>query len=232
MEELNNPVWSSLLGPHRDFAMGDGHARRYSSDVAPFVAIDWKSPGAWSDLCQLLTDSSEEVVLVGGPMDFDFSGFRCTKQSLADQMVFDGSPPQVEKAEIVQLDAIHNDLMLGLTKKVYPGYFRQKTQKMGRYYGIFAENQLVAMAGERLRPSENFQELSGICTDSDFRGKGYAAKLTGWATNMAFAANRQPFLHVDSDNKKAIGIYHRLGFRKRISLVIRRLQKNITGGSV
>jgi len=36
---LDNPVWHALIGPHAEYAIGQGLARHYPRDMAPFVAI-------------------------------------------------------------------------------------------------------------------------------------------------------------------------------------------------
>lgn len=87
------------------------------------------------------------------------------------------------------------------------------------------DEKLVAMAGERMRPSLDYQEISGICTHPQFRGRGYAEKLTAYITFHALKENKIPMLHVNSENTPAIRIYEKIGFRKRKTLFLRRLKK-------
>ena len=68
---------------------------------------------------------------------------------------------------------------------------RERTLALGRYFGIYVDGRLAAMAGERLA-TECFQELSAICTHPDFLGRGYARRLTAWLANDVLAAGRTP----------------------------------------
>jgi predicted GNAT family acetyltransferase len=48
---------------------------------------------------------------------------------------------------------------------------------MGSFIGIRIDGRLVAMAGERMR-FPGYTELSGVCTHPDFRGRGFAGRLS------------------------------------------------------
>ena len=49
MEPLDNPAWHALTSHQARFAEGDGAARRYQHDVAPFAALpDDPDAAAWS----------------------------------------------------------------------------------------------------------------------------------------------------------------------------------------
>src|SRR5438132_12746367 len=51
VEPLDNPVWHALTGNHSRFADGDGRARRYKHDVAPFAALPAHTDAqAWGSL--------------------------------------------------------------------------------------------------------------------------------------------------------------------------------------
>src|SRR5262249_47482209 len=49
---LDNPVWQPLIGPHQRFALGAGQglARHYDREVAPFSAIAEPTSAAYADL--------------------------------------------------------------------------------------------------------------------------------------------------------------------------------------
>jgi predicted GNAT family acetyltransferase len=72
--------------------------------------------------------------------------------------------------------------MLALTAATEPGPFLPETIRMGKYYGIRAEDgRLAAMAGQRMQ-TDAFIEVSAVCTDPAFRGRGYARALVAQVT--------------------------------------------------
>ena len=50
---LDNPIWSSLVTRHRRFAMGEGLARRFDPEIAPFAGIAAADDVALRDLAEL-----------------------------------------------------------------------------------------------------------------------------------------------------------------------------------
>lgn len=101
--------------------------------------------------------------------------------------------------------------MLSLTALTKPGPFFKRTIEMGRYFGLFDGDKLVSMAGERLQ-MPGYTEVSAICTDPDYHGKGYASLLTSVVCEKIIAEGNTPFLHVRYDNTRAIDVYKKLGF--------------------
>lgn len=105
--------------------------------------------------------------------------------------------------------------MLALTAATKPGPFLPRTIRMGRYFGIRAEDgRLAAMAGERLLP-DGFTEISAVCTDPGFRGRGYGRRLVSSLAGMIMGELRIPFLHVLPENDGAKSVYKKVGFRVR-----------------
>src|SRR6058998_2434909 len=63
VEPLDNPAWHALVGPHARFAEGDGGARRYRHDVAPFAALpDDPDAAAWDALANLAGPAGTTVL--------------------------------------------------------------------------------------------------------------------------------------------------------------------------
>jgi predicted GNAT family acetyltransferase len=67
------------------------------------------------------------------------------------------------------------------------------------------------MAGERLKVN-GYTEISAICTHPDYLGKGYASYLLSHACEHTIREGNIPFLHVRTDNTRAIEVYKKLGF--------------------
>ena len=103
-----------------------------------------------------------------------------------------------------------NDMM-ELAQKTNPGPFGHRTHEMRTYIGIRDKGHLVAMAGERMKVG-NFVEISAVCVDKKYRGKGIAGKLINILTQNNIQQEKKPFLHVRSDAQKTIALYESLGF--------------------
>jgi predicted GNAT family acetyltransferase len=70
------------------------------------------------------------------------------------------------------------------------------------------------MAGERLQ-LDKFAEISAVCTDPAYRGKGLAKALVSEVAARIMRRGKTPFLHVLPTNESAIKSYLALGFKKR-----------------
>jgi predicted GNAT family acetyltransferase len=116
--------------------------------------------------------------------------------------------------EVSSLGATDVPDMLALVELTQPGPLRQRTVELGHFIGIREHGRLIAMAGERMWV-DNCREVSGICTHPDAQGRGYARMLTGRVVNRMLDAGQTPFLHVMSENTRAIELYRTLGFVRR-----------------
>jgi ribosomal protein S18 acetylase RimI-like enzyme len=212
---LDNPVLSSLTGPHARFAERCGNVLRYPVDVCPFLALpdepdeaDWTDaarlagPGGWLPLAtaRFQPPAGWKVMMIG-------EGFQMT----GDHLDVSADP---EAAPLGRADVPE---MLELTARTKPGPFLPRTIEMGTYLGIRRDGKLVAMAGERLHPA-GWTEISAVCTDEAWRGQGLAARLILALGAQVRARGEIPFLHALTTNP-AIGLYERLGFRNRRELL-------------
>jgi len=113
--------------------------------------------------------------------------------------------------DVKPLSEIHVEQMVQLAKLTRPGPFGIRTIDFGSYFGIFDNEKLVAMTGQRLHV-EHYTEISAVCTHPDYTGKGYAYTLLQHQLQLILQQDQQPFLHVREDNQRAIALYQRLGF--------------------
>ena len=204
---LENPVWAALSGPQACFAEAAGDAARYTSEVAPFCAVaDLADPAAWGDLATL-TDHA----LLTGPSIHPPESWRRDRATPGVQMVGHGMTG-VRDAGTVVLTETDVPEILDLVERAQPGPFRKRTVELGRHLGIRHEGRLVAMAGERFR-LPGWTEVSAVCTDPQFRGRGLGARLTMAVAAGILERGDLPFLHVTADNEGAIRLYERLGFQ-------------------
>ena len=216
---LDNPAFGALTGPQAAFALRHGNALRFPPDVSPFGALaDETSEADWAD-ARRLTDVGQVLLLVRLRPDVVPDGWRVVGGRPGVQLVasdVDAAPDQ----EAVPLGPADVPEMLALTELTQPGPFEPRTVELGGYLGLRREGQLVAMAGERLRPP-GYAEISAVCTHPDWRGHGFAARLTRAVAAGIAARGDTPFLHAAADNVNAIRLYKTLGFahRREVSFV-------------
>ncbi|WP_229704914.1 GNAT family N-acetyltransferase [Williamsia phyllosphaerae] len=197
----------------------------YESDVSTFTCVE-DAPSSddprWDDLATLLGP--------GGLADM----FSSPAQPPAEwepvftlpglQFVHEGDAPTAAAApagtELVTLSAVDVPDMLGLVATTRPGPFFARTHEMGTYLGLRRGGELVAMAGERLRPP-GWTEISAVCTAPAARGQGLAAYLINDLVGRIAARGERSFLHAVEGNRSALELYRRLGFETRASVVFR-----------
>ncbi len=199
-------MWAALTGPQACFAEASGDAARFATDISPFCAVaDPDDPAGWADLAKL-TDQA----LLTGPSITPPPGWTMVRTMTGMQMAGHGMTG-VEDPEAVLLTGSDVPEILDLVERSQPGPFAERTHELGRYLGIRHEGRLIAMAGERLR-APGWTEVSAVCTDPDFRGRGLGARLTLAVAAGILSRGDLPFLHVQETNTAAIRLYERLGF--------------------
>jgi GNAT superfamily N-acetyltransferase len=232
MHPLDNPVWDAIRGAHAALAevvIVDGRsAGRYHRDVCPFGAVeDPADPACWTALASLL-DGHATCVLVdpaGVP-----AGWEVVAAIPGVQM--DGVRLEpAEDDEAVTLTGADVPEMLALVERTQPGPYLRRTIEMGRYLGLRRDGELIAMAGERVRPS-GWTEISAVCTDVRYRAQGLGTRLVRAVAAGVRARGESPFLHAAADNVNAIRLYEALGFtlRRSCSFTIVRPPASATPG--
>ena len=212
--ELDNPFWASLAGRHAHLARGGALARRYPSDISPLSGL---SAAAAANVAALesLVEVGDDMALTGPFVPALPRNWETLFQSRLTQMIrTDRSPLPEDDVDAKILGAADVADMLALTELTKPGPFRQRTIELGTYFGVRDGKRLVAMAGERMWIGD-CRELSAVCTHPDATGRGYARALMARVVNRMLRAGQTPFLHVESNNRRAIDLYLALGFAKR-----------------
>jgi ribosomal protein S18 acetylase RimI-like enzyme len=212
MDPLGNPVWHALAGPQQTVAEGNERALRFAPDIAPFAAFpDDREPDDWEALRAVVGPGGVGVIArpsVDAPSElprvFDLPGV---------QMVASGVP-DVPRVQCRVLAADDVPAMTDLVARTQPGPWRARTYTLGAYLGVEDGERLVAMAGERMRPP-GYTEISAVCTDPEYRGRGYAAALTVEVMEIIRARGEIPMLHAAAGNRNAIRLYEALGFEVR-----------------
>lgn len=214
--KLDNPVWNSLSETHAEFAIDYGNTKFYNPDYCPFGGfLDTENISHAIDQYSAL---SKNFFIVGEKPEIS-DAVKFTRELICLQMIIEKKIELSIDTEIVKLTEFHNEALCELVNLVQPGYFKNKTPLLGNYFGIFKENQLVAVTGERMKMND-FTEVSAIVTHPDHTGKGYAKQLITHMVNAIFDENKIPFLHVVESNIGAIKLYEKLGFvtKRKMSL--------------
>lgn len=207
---LDRPVWHSLVGAHAHLARRHGSAAAYDPEVSPFAGAESDGDEAWADLRVVLAGGSG--LLPGSPFPVP-DDMRVVVRIPVLQMVAERWRPEPDPEAIV-LGPADAAEMLDLARRTKPGPFELRTPELGSYLGYRVDGRLVAMAGERFHPP-GYTEVSAVCTDPDFRGRGFAERAMRTVAAGIVARGEVPFLHVATDNP-AVALYERLGFVTRL----------------
>lgn len=228
MHVLDRPVWASLSTHHATLSTGGALAKRFTPDVNQFASARDDSEAALAALAALI-QPGEKVFVLQAPEILIPQGLHVAKVAKGVQMVASHAMRnQPGRDEILTLTDADAPEMLALATLTNPGPFLARTHVMGTFIGIRIGGRLAAMAGERMRmPGQT--EVSGVCTDPDFRGRGLAKRLSAAVAEAIQARGDQPFLHAWKANLPAISLYEQLGFRLRTEVNVAVLERNAPG---
>ncbi len=211
---LDNPVWQALHTRDSRFNIGIDLIKYFPEAVSPFIGMqDWSEKGQTTLLQHgdgkrkwWVMKKGEEKLIKGFKINFTIPLYQMVCTSFKDHTNHELTYRTLSVDDI--------PVMLDLTSRTKPGPFMDRTIEFGNYIGIFDGDNLVSMSGERLHV-EGFTEISAVCTDPAYLGRGLAAHLMSVAANTIISEGNTPFLHVRFDNTAAIKLYEKLGFEKR-----------------
>jgi ribosomal protein S18 acetylase RimI-like enzyme len=218
VDVLANPAWHALGGERVAEAETVGRARRYQPDVSPFAGLpDEPDTDDWDALRALVGPNSVALLIrehveipTGWEETFRLAGVQMVAAERVDGHGMNLDPAKLRAADVPE--------MLELVERTQPGPFLPATIRLGTYLGVRVDGALVAMAGERMRPP-GYTEVSAVCTDAGFRGRGLAAGLVRAVMRLIDARGERPMLHAAADNTSAVRLYESLGFRRTRDMV-------------
>jgi ribosomal protein S18 acetylase RimI-like enzyme len=221
---LANIVWHTLAGPHSRYAIGTPEARRYAPGFSPIVGFANAEHPNFDGLAPYCERG--EHFYCDGWEGRAPAGWRIDAESTMFKMVWEFPANAADEApEAIQLAPAHASQALELAAVTRPGPFGPRTIELGEYFGIFEGQRLVAMAGERMH-ADRLREISGVCTDPDFRGRGLARRLVAKLVHRQRLRNETPFLHVMCENSRAHGLYESMGFQDHQESVVRVISRS------
>ena len=212
-DKLDNPVWYALNETHEQFAIGNSKLKRYKETIAPFAA--------YGGVTSVTRDEMDEVIKPG---EFCFfinklpglsQDYIIEKKITCPQMVYQKRREiNIPDIAVRQLNEPDDEQILALINEIYPGYYKRGTRLLGDYFGIFDNERLAAISGERIC-MKGFTEISAVVTHPDYAGKKYAQRLVMHLVNKNLKEGITPFLHTEDTNERAIRLYEHLGFVTR-----------------
>ena len=210
--KLDNPAWYALTEIQKHFAIGGNELKCYRKNIVDFAAYHSSEKNILNGLDELY-EPNEFFFIIG---ELPALPFNYIIESILPclQMICFSSISITPEATIKKMDDEDEEEMTALINLVQPGYYKPDTRLMGDYYGIRINNQLVSLAGERIRMN-GFTEISAVVTHPDFTGRKYAQQLMAHTVNKNIADGTIPFLHTAETNKRAINLYEYLGFETR-----------------
>src|SRR5713101_10190953 len=222
---LDHPIWSALTTRQQALAEGGSLARRYPSAIAPFAAMADMSPQSFAALRDLLSQSEAAVLFTPDPVTPP-AEFKTLLAETGEQMIGMPADSSIRGVEAVTLGVDDAPAMVELTELTKPGPFTLRTHELGTFLGIRIDGQLVAMVGERMKPTD-YTEITAVCVHPSHRGRGYAQLLLAAISRQIVARGEIPFLHVFSENKSAVALYRRQGMEIRRRLYVTVLQRQM-----
>jgi predicted GNAT family acetyltransferase len=221
MHTLDNVIWQALTTRHARFAECFGQARRFVCEVSPLTAFEGESAEGYAALAGLVGAGGTAALFLDDVYETR-PGWELVAGAPMRQMVCENGggqqigsdSPESDSPKIVRLGVQDSPEMVELATLTKPGPFGPRTHELGTYMGVRWEGKLVAMAGERLKVP-GYTEVSAVCTHPDHTGKGHARLLMTEIIRGIRDRGEIPFLHVRSDNVRALSVYERLGFRTR-----------------
>ena len=210
-DKLKNPVWYSLNETHKNYAIHFDGVQFYNPEINIFGAFfdankTTKASNKYSELTKKFFFVSEDQT----PL-FDDHKIILEKKINGCQMILDKLVNVDITEEIVLLTQENIDEVYDLIWLVMPGFYQKKGFEMGNFYGIFKENKLIAISGQRMQ-TDSFIEISSVVTHPNYTRKGFAKQLIYHTTKEILKQKKLPILHTNKGNP-AIGLYEKLGFK-------------------
>lgn len=210
--KLDNPVWNSLNETHKKLSIDYNGVKFYVPEYCPFGGF-LKTNNLEKGIYEYSNLIDSFYVVGEEPTYSDL--LTLNKKLVCNQMILEKLINIEANEQIIELKSKDQKTdLFNLVNLVQPGYFNDKTSDLGKYFGIYKNDELIAVTGERMKMN-TFTEISAVVTHPEHTGKGYAKQLITHTANQIFNENKIPYLHVAESNIGAIRLYEKLGFTTR-----------------
>jgi ribosomal protein S18 acetylase RimI-like enzyme len=217
MHPLDNPIFNALGSCQANFAETYGVVRRFPPEVTPLGGFPEPNAEGFAAVRGLLAAGGGLGLFLPERMDAP-KGLEIVLDGDLLQMILEDDArlePDRQSYDFIELGQADVPEMVELATLTKPGPFDTRTREMGTYLGIREDGKLVAMAGERLK-LPGYTEISAVCTHPEHLGHGYAGFLMTILAERIRERGETPILHVRAENARAVQLYERLGFRRRL----------------
>lgn len=232
MTALDNAMWNCLSQDHARYAVGTGTTRRYAPGFSPILGFKNPQDPDFEALAHLADPGEqfycEQWTGVAPP------GWRVIGDGRMLRMWDTGRVAIVDDGRDVPAvgqirslnpkDSADAQSALDLALLTRPGPFGPRTLELGDYVGIFHDDTLIAMAGERMQIG-NWREISGVCCRPGYTGHGFATLLMQRLLRQQRVRGERTFLQVMSANDRARALYERLGFEVYREVAVRVIER-------
>ena len=119
--------------------------------------------------------------------------------------------------EVRVLSEADRERIAALYRAAYPGaFFDERTLGIGRTIGVFAGDELAAIAACHVYSRQySVAAIGAVATHPEYRGRGFCTAATRALIELLADDVETIALNVHCENKSAIRIYERLGFERR-----------------
>lgn len=135
-------------------------------------------------------------------------------QRANDEVKLNFRDRRLEKLTLKDIDSITDLFSDGNDSGEAPDFFSNSMVEHGIFYGIRADDQLIAVAGTHIvSKAENVAAIGCVYTRRDHRGRGLSKLVTGVVvSNLLDMGISTIALNVRHNNFAALSVYKRLGF--------------------
>ena len=163
--KLDNPAWYALTETQKNFAIGSNELKCYGKNIVAFAAYHSSEKNFLTGLDDLYEPNESFFIIDELPALPSNYIIETILPCL--QMICLSAISITPDATIVKMKDDNEEEMTALVHLALPGYYKPGTRLMGDYFGIKTNNQLVSLAGERIRMN-GFTEISAVVTHPEF----------------------------------------------------------------